>query len=75
MALPPPLGSGGEREQRVGAQRNGGASSREDIPRRKPRGGKRELSERQAERSSGPLWTNGEREQSLHHGSHCLHPK
>ena len=55
MALPPPLDSGGEGKQRVGAQSNGGGSSREDIPRRKPRGGKRELSERQAERSSGPL--------------------
>ena len=48
MALPPPLDSGGEGKQRVGAQSNGGGSS-------KPRGGKRELSERQAERSSGPL--------------------
>ena len=56
MALPPPLeDSGGEGKKRVGAQSNGGGSSREDIPRRKPRGGKRELSERQAERSSGPL--------------------
>ena len=55
MALPPPLDSGGEGKQRVGAQSNGGGSSREDTPRRKPRGGKRELSEKQAERSSGPL--------------------
>ena len=55
MALPPPLDSGGEGKQRVGAQSNGGGSSREDIPRRNPRGGKRELSEKQAERSSGPL--------------------
>ena len=44
MALPPPLDSGGEGKQRVGAQSNGGGSF-------KPRGGKREASERQAERS------------------------
>mgnify|MGYP007101682617 CR=1 FL=1 len=49
MALPPPLDSGGEGKQRVGAQSNGGGSS-------KPRGGKREASERQAERSVA-LWT------------------
>ena len=35
MALPPPLDSGREGKQRVGAQSNGGGSSREDIPRRK----------------------------------------
>ena len=69
MALPPPLDSGGEGKQRVGAQSNGGGSSREDIPRRKPRGGKRELSERQAERYRVPLWTYGERERFLHRGS------
>ena len=55
MVLPPPLDSGGEGKQRVGAQSNGCGSSREDIPRWKPKGGKRELSEKQAERSSGPL--------------------
>ena len=48
MALLPPLDSGGGGEQRVGAQNNGGGSS-------EPRRGKRELSERQTERSSGPL--------------------
>ena len=49
MALPPPLDSGGEGKRRVGAQSNGGGSF-------KPRGGKREASERQAERSVA-LWT------------------
>ena len=49
MALPPPLDSGGGGKQRVGAQSNGGGSF-------KPRGGKREASERQAERSVA-LWT------------------
>ena len=49
MALPPPLESGGEGKQRVGAQSNGGGSS-------EPRGGKREASERQAGRSVA-LWT------------------
>ena len=51
----PPWTPAGKGSKGVGAQSNGGGSSREDIPRRKPRGGKRELSERQAERSSGPL--------------------
>ena len=55
MALPPPLGSAGEGKKRVGAQSNRGGSSREETPRWKPRRGERELSERQAERSSGPL--------------------
>ena len=49
MSLPPPLDSGGGGKQRVGAQSNGGGSF-------KPRGGKQEASERQAERSVA-LWT------------------
>ena len=48
-ALPNPLDSGGGGKQRVGAQSNGGGSF-------KPRGGKQEASERQAERSVA-LWT------------------
>ena len=51
----PPWTPAGKGSKGVGAQSNGGGSSREDIPRRKPRGGKRELSESHAERSSGPL--------------------
>ena len=50
MALPPPLDSGGEGKQRVGAQSNGGGSL-------KPRGGKREASERQQAGRSVALWT------------------
>ena len=50
MALPPPLDSGGEGKQRVGAQSNGGGSS-------EPRGGKREASERQQAGRSVALWT------------------
>ena len=46
---PWPLDSGGEGKRRVDAQSNGGGSC-------KPRGGKREASERQAERSVA-LWT------------------
>ena len=50
MALPPPLDSGGEGKQRVGAQSNGGGSS-------EPRGGKREANERQQAGRSVALWT------------------